>query len=253
MVLDAPMIDAVLPEFLKFCEGAVMVAHNASFDMSFIRHNAKLLGYDFDPTVLDTVTMARVLLPNLNRYKLDTDVYKRQVFTFPKYSTEQVTTAFFGIFYLAVMLSYVYQVRAMTDGIYLVWLIVISSWGCDTCAYCVGVRMGKHKLAPVLSPKKSIEGAVGGVAGAALLGAGYALLYGDKMLEVVSPVVTCAAACAIAAVISQVGDLAASAIKRNHNVKDYGHLIPGHGGVLDRFDSMIFTAPAIYFALTFLM
>ncbi len=72
MVLDAPMIDAVLPEFLKFCEGAVMVAHNASFDMSFIRHNAKLLGYDFDPTVLDTVTMARVLLPNLNRYKLDT-------------------------------------------------------------------------------------------------------------------------------------------------------------------------------------
>ncbi len=175
------------------------------------------------------------------------------VFTFPKYSTEQVTTAFFGIFYLAVMLSYVYQVRAMTDGIYLVWLIVISSWGCDTCAYCVGMLLGKHKLAPVLSPKKSIEGAVGGVAGAALLGAGYALLYGDKMLEVVSPVVTCAAACAIAAVISQVGDLAASAIKRNHNVKDYGHLIPGHGGVLDRFDSMIFTAPAIYFALTFLM
>ena len=62
----------------------------------------------------------------------------------------------------------------------------------------------------------------------------------------------CAIACAIAAVISQIGDLAASAIKRNHNIKDYGHLIPGHGGILDRFDSMIFTAPAIYFAVTFL-
>ena len=155
--------------------------------------------------------------------------------------------------YVPVMLSFLYQTRSMHDGVYLVWLIFLSSWGCDTCAYCVGMLLGKHKLAPVLSPKKSIEGAVGGVAGAALLGAGYALLYGDKMLEVVSPVVTCAAACAIAAVISQVGDLAASAIKRNHNVKDYGHLIPGHGGVLDRFDSMIFTAPAIYFALTFLM
>lgn len=72
------------------------------------------------------------------------------------------------------------------------------------------------------------------------------------MSEVANPQVACAAACAIAAVISQIGDLAASAIKRNHDVKDYGHLIPGHGGVLDRFDSMIFTAPAIFFAVTFL-
>lgn len=174
------------------------------------------------------------------------------VFTFPLYGTEQVTVAFFGIFYLGIMLSYLYQVRAMADGKYLVWLIFLSSWGCDTCAYCVGMLFGKHKLAPVLSPKKSIEGAVGGVAGAALLGFFYALVFGDRMLEVANPQLACAAACAIAAVISQIGDLAASAIKRNHNVKDYGHLIPGHGGVLDRFDSMIFTAPAIFFAVTFL-
>ena len=111
---------------------------------------------------------------------------------------------------------------------------------------------GKHKLTPVLSPKKTIEGAVGGVAGAALLGYLYALLIGHKMMVVGNPRLACAMACAIAAVISQVGDLAASAIKRNHEVKDYGHLIPGHGGILDRFDSMIFTAPAIYFAVTFL-
>lgn len=174
------------------------------------------------------------------------------VVTFPKYGTEQVTVAFFGIFYLAVMLSYLYQVREMSDGKYLVWLIFLSSWGCDTCAYCVGMLLGKHKLAPVLSPKKSIEGAVGGVAGAALLGFLYSLLFGERMAEVTDPLLACALACAIAAVISQIGDLAASAIKRNHSVKDYGHLIPGHGGVLDRFDSMIFTAPAIFFALLFL-
>ena len=174
------------------------------------------------------------------------------VVTFPEYGTEQVTVAFFGIFYLAVMLSYLYQVRAMADGKYLVWLIFLSSWGCDTCAYCVGMLIGKHKLAPVLSPKKSIEGAIGGVAGAALLGFLYASFFGVHMNEVANPQAACAAACAIAAVISQLGDLAASAIKRNHNVKDYGHLIPGHGGVLDRFDSMIFTAPAIFFAVTFL-
>lgn len=174
------------------------------------------------------------------------------VFTFPDYKTEEITGAFFGVCYVPVMLSYLYQTRVMDDGAYVVWLIFLSSWGCDTCAYCSGMLLGKHKLAPVLSPKKSIEGAVGGVVGAALLGFIYASIFGGSMTEVHRPQMVCAVACAIAAVISQIGDLAASAIKRNHNIKDYGHLIPGHGGILDRFDSMIFTAPAIYFALTFL-
>ncbi len=115
------------------------------------------------------------------------------------------------MFYVAVMLSYLYQVRAMADGNYLVWLIFLSSWGCDTCAYCVGMLFGKHKLAPVLSPKKSIEGAVGGVAGAALLGLLYARSSALRWHEFANPQVACAIACAIAAVISQIGDLAASA------------------------------------------
>ena len=112
--------------------------------------------------------------------------------------------------------------------------------------------LAKEKNVRVLSPKKTIEGAVGGIIGAAVLGFIYASIFGHRMDEIGNPQAACAAACAIAAVISQIGDLAASAIKRNHNVKDYGHLIPGHGGVLDRFDSVIFTAPAIFFALTFL-
>ncbi len=174
------------------------------------------------------------------------------VFTFPKYKTEEITGAFFGVCYVPVMLSFLYQTREMSDGAYLVWLIFLSSWGCDTCAYCVGMLIGKHKMAPRLSPKKSIEGAVGGAAGAALLGFLYASVVGGGMDEFSDPRMACALGCAIGALISQVGDLAASAIKRNHNIKDYGHLIPGHGGILDRFDSMIFTAPAIYFAMTFL-
>ena len=174
------------------------------------------------------------------------------VFTFPAYKTEEITGAFFGVCYVPVMLSFLYQTRQMEDGAFLVWLIFLSSWGCDTCAYCAGMLLGKHKLAPVLSPKKSIEGAVGGVVGAALLGFIYGLILKERISEFANPVTACTLACAIAAVISQIGDLAASAIKRNHNIKDYGHLIPGHGGILDRFDSMIFTAPAIYFALTFL-
>ena len=162
------------------------------------------------------------------------------VFSFPKFRSEQVMTVFFGFFYVAVMLSYVYQTRELADGMIVVWLIFLSSWGCDTCAYCVGMLIGKHKMAPVLSPKKSVEGAVGGVAGAALLGVIYAAATQGPMLEY-------AVICAIGALISMVGDLAASAIKRNQGIKDYGKLIPGHGGILDRFDSVIFTAPVIYF------
>ena len=174
------------------------------------------------------------------------------VFTYPKYKTEQMLAVFFGVFYVAVMLSYVYQTRMLTAGAYIVWLIFLCSWGCDTCAYLTGVTCGKHKMAPVLSPKKSVEGAVGGVAGAALLGFLFATVFGGKMTELMYPRLACTLACAIAAVISQIGDLAASAIKRNHDIKDYGNLIPGHGGILDRFDSMLFTAPAIFFALLFL-
>ena len=168
------------------------------------------------------------------------------VFTYPKYKTEQVLAAFFGVFYVAVMLSYVYQTRMIEAGAYIVWLVFLCSWGCDTCAYCVGMLIGKHKMSPILSPKKSIEGAVGGVVGAALLGAIYAAVVG-KNLQSENTIVLYAVICAVGALISMVGDLAASAIKRNHEIKDYGTLIPGHGGILDRFDSVIFTAPIIYF------
>ena len=173
------------------------------------------------------------------------------VFTFPKYQTEHIMSALFGVFYVGVLLSFVYQVRSLPDGKFLVWLILFGSWGCDTCAYCFGMLFGKHKLAPKLSPKKSIEGAVGGVVGAAALGLIYGMIFEGHMSEVIQPGFTSACACAVGAVISQIGDLAASAIKRNHDIKDYGHLIPGHGGILDRFDSMIFTAPAVYFAIVF--
>lgn len=174
------------------------------------------------------------------------------VFSYPKYNAEQVMLTFFGLFYVAVMLSYVYQTRMLEQGAFLVWLVFICSWGCDTCAYCVGVLIGKHKMAPRLSPKKSIEGAVGGVAGAALLGAVYAAAV-NHFAGVGASVLHYAIIGAAGGLISMVGDLAASAIKRNHDIKDYGKLIPGHGGILDRFDSVIFTAPVIYYLSVLLM
>lgn len=169
------------------------------------------------------------------------------VVTFPKFQAMQVVSSFFSFVYAPVMLSFVYLTRATSQGIYMVWLILISSWGCDTCAYVVGKLIGKKKIFPVLSPKKSLEGCIGGVLGAALIGG----LYGHFFVEAAFPDQTVkwllALICALGAVMSQVGDLAASAIKRNHNIKDYGTLIPGHGGIMDRFDSMIVTAPMTYF------
>ena len=174
------------------------------------------------------------------------------VFTFPNYRSEQVMTVFFGVFYVAVMLSYIYQTRMLEDGGIVVWLIFLSSWGCDTCAYCAGMLLGKHKMAPKLSPKKSVEGGIGGVLGAALLGALFALAV-NQWAGAQAGVLEYAIICGVGGMISQVGDLAASAIKRNHEIKDYGKLIPGHGGILDRFDSVIFTAPIIYYLTLWLI
>ncbi len=175
------------------------------------------------------------------------------VFTYPKYRTEQVFAAYFGIFYVAVMLSYVYQTRMLARGSYIVWLIFLCSWGCDTCAYCVGVLFGKHKMSPKLSPKKSVEGAVGGVAGSMLLTALYGWVFRDAMQAGMQEIILLSAISGVGALLSMIGDLAASAVKRNYEIKDYGTLIPGHGGILDRFDSVIFTAPVVYFLAAYLM
>lgn len=166
---------------------------------------------------------------------------------FPKYRSEQITMIYFGFYYVAVMLMFIYQVRMARGGVYFVWLIFIGAWGSDTFAYLIGRKFGKHKVVPKLSPKKSAEGCIAGVFGAALLGFLFALVFLGKTEEIRHPLLAFTVIGGCSSVISQLGDLAASAIKRNYDIKDYGTLIPGHGGILDRFDSIIFTAPVVYF------
>lgn len=179
------------------------------------------------------------------------------VFSFPKFKAGQVMASFFEFIYAPVLLSFLLFIReGWQHGIYLVWLVFLCSWGSDTCAYCVGVLFGKHKMTPKLSPKKSIEGAIGGVVGASLLFGLYNYFIIDQipfnldgcLALSINPV---AAIClgAIGALVSMIGDLAASAIKRDYEIKDYGKLIPGHGGIMDRFDSVIIVAPIIFFGL----
>ena len=172
------------------------------------------------------------------------------VIRYPKDHINQVAKSIFALIYVPVMMSFIYLLREYEMGEWLIWLVLISSWGADTCAYCVGKLIGKHHFSE-LSPKKTIEGCVGGIVGAALIAFGYAWFVPEELGEyfildvrIMLPVVA-----AISALISQIGDLSASAIKRNYEVKDYGKIIPGHGGVLDRFDSVIFVAPFIYILL----
>ncbi|MCM1088967.1 MAG: phosphatidate cytidylyltransferase [Muribaculaceae bacterium] len=177
------------------------------------------------------------------------------VFRFPDYKAGQVMAAFFELIYAPVLLSFLYIIReGWSHGIYLSALIFLCSWGSDTCAYCVGVLFGKHKMTPKLSPKKSVEGAIGGVVGAALLFGLYTYYvinpFSAKQYQLHWGLAMCLGA--VGALVSMIGDLAASAIKRDNDIKDYGKLIPGHGGIMDRFDSVIVAAPLIFLGLSFI-
>ena len=130
-------------------------------------------------------------------------------------------------------------------GRYAVILVFIFSWITDTGAYFAGSLMGKHKLAPVLSPKKTIEGAVGGVILTVIASIVYMIILKNTMDITIHFKALFLVAAVIGALLSELGDLAASALKRQCNVKDFGKLFPGHGGMLDRFDSVVFIAPFV--------
>ena len=130
------------------------------------------------------------------------------------------------------------------------WLVIIGASGSDTFAYLTGMLIGRHHFSE-LSPKKTIEGCIGGVVGTALLALVYSFFLSegvDTLLGVNEHILLfiCGAVCSV---VSQIGDLAASAIKRNYGIKDYSNLIPGHGGIMDRFDSILFTAPLVYYII----
>ena len=191
-----------------------------------------------------SIPFTRLTIPIMILYLLA--ILTLYVFRFPKYHDKEIMAAFMSFFYVSVMLSFVYKLRTMYEGGYFIVLVFICSWGNDTLAYCAGRLFGKHKMSPELSPKKTVEGLIGGILGSGLLGVIYGFFLNGRVEQLFI-------VCALGAIPAVIGDLAASAIKRNNDVKDYGTLIPGHGGVLDRFDSMIFTAPIIYYLIQFVI
>ncbi len=158
-----------------------------------------------------------------------------------------VSISMFGFIYVCILMSTLLLIRVQPNGLSIIWLVFISSWGCDTGAYLVGKTFGKRKLAPSLSPNKTIEGSIGGILFSMLLAAVYGFyLNFNNDLTVENPMALCVIAVFFGSIFSQLGDLFASSIKRHTGIKDFGFLIPGHGGVIDRFDSILTTSPIVY-------
>lgn len=154
-----------------------------------------------------------------------------------------IAITFFSIFYVAISIDFiVLTINSFEKGTIYVWTIFIVAFLTDTFAYFTGYLFGKHKLIPKVSPKKTIEGSIGGVVGSTIGCIIFGYLFNLDMTAMII-------IGSIGSVIAQFGDLFASSIKRYVGIKDYGKLIPGHGGVLDRFDSVILVAPFVYYAI----
>lgn len=159
-----------------------------------------------------------------------------------KVSLEQMGSAFFVSIMIPMFLSSFVRIMRMEQGRYYVLLPFVAAFTSDAFALFAGMLFGKHKLAPNLSPKKTIEGSIGGFVGAILCVLVYAVIVG-KIWDFAPNYLVFVLYGLLGSAISQLGDLAFSYIKREYGIKDYGNLLPGHGGILDRFDSIIFCAP----------
>lgn len=165
---------------------------------------------------------------------------------YPEYKLQDTAISVFGFVYTGLLMSFLYFDRAAEKGVYLFILVFICSSLGDVFGYAIGRRFGKHKMSPVLSPKKSVEGLAAELIGVSLVALIFGIIFRTGLSCYSLPVLRCFACGVFGSIISVFGDLFASAIKREYGIKDYGKLIPGHGGVLDRFDSVLFTAPLIY-------
>lgn len=174
-------------------------------------------------------------------------LFLHSIVTNNKINIVDISLTFFGICYIVIFIMFMPLIMAKDNGKLMVWYIIFAAWGTDTFAYFIGSKFGKHKFIQI-SPKKSIEGCIGGTLGAVLLIVLYTV-YLNLGRGMNINYFACVGIAIVLSLIGQIGDLAASTIKRYVDIKDYGSLFPGHGGMLDRIDSIIFIAPFAYFLL----
>lgn len=171
-------------------------------------------------------------------------LFAQVIATEMKTSFKDIAYTFLGICYVVFFMMYVALIDGMNNGKILIWYAIIAAWGTDIFAYFVGKAIGKHKFSKI-SPKKSIEGCIGGTIGAIVLMVIYTWIV-NSFFGMQYSYVYIAGIGLVLSLIGQIGDFAASSIKRYVDIKDFSNLIPGHGGMLDRIDSLIFLAPFAY-------
>lgn len=163
-----------------------------------------------------------------------------------KYTIIDVGATILQIFFCVFLFSFLINIYALENGKILIWYVFIGSWATDIFSFCIGKMFGKHKFTSI-SPNKTIEGCIAGIVGGVLAFTLYTCIINvnfDIGLSIPLMIILGI----ICSIVSQIGDLFASSIKRYTSVKDFGDLLPGHGGILDRFDSTIFVIPLIYMA-----
>lgn len=170
-------------------------------------------------------------------------IFGSYALNYPNLSFGQASFGFLAFVYPVALFTFLYYLRELPQGVYWCFFAFLIVWVTDTGAYFTGTALGKRKLAPRVSPNKSVEGAVGGLVAALILGFVFWFFFKEGALTAILLLSFATS------IVSQVGDLFESALKRSAGVKDSGNLIPGHGGILDRFDSFLFALPVVYFAL----
>ena len=177
-------------------------------------------------------------------------LFAQVVATEMKTSFKDIAYTFTGIFYVVFFTMFIAIIDGMQNGKILIWYAIFAAWGTDIFAYFIGKHFGKHKFSKV-SPKKSIEGCIGGTIGAVIVMLIYTYIANTYWGMNYSYLVITGIGL-ILSLVGQIGDFAASSIKRFVDIKDFSNLIPGHGGMLDRIDSLIFLAPFAYALFTLL-
>lgn len=172
-------------------------------------------------------------------------LFAQVVITNMKTTVNDIAITFFGICYIPIFLLFIPIINAMENGRVLVWFILIAAWGTDVFAYIAGKTIGKHKLNSDVSPNKTIEGCIAGTIGAIILVLIYTWVC-NTYFSMNLPYIYMFIIAVALSIAGQIGDFAASSIKRYVGIKDFSNLIPGHGGMLDRIDSVIFIAPFAY-------
>lgn len=177
-------------------------------------------------------------------------LFAQVIATEMKTTFKDIAYTFIGIFYVVFFIMFVAFISGMENGKILIWYAIFAAWGTDVFAYIIGKHFGKHKFSKV-SPKKSIEGCIAGTIGAVILMLVYTYV-ADTYWGMNYSYLFITGIGIILSLVGQIGDFAASSIKREVGIKDFSNLIPGHGGMLDRIDSLIFLAPFAYALFTLL-